>query len=320
MQKKHGHKAEAMNSAELAALVDHVILPTTLQQRCDALGIGSIGSPEFDAECKKFARSIGLEDRWYLVMYPFTLSADNCQKHPWVRRLLLKPRLREDDWQELEQTLNKAEDKYLRRQWRKRGERELGREDVIAEADKRDPGFTEQLGRGMLRRDHGEHGDRQPLIDYEQKHGLPYKMKRLRKLMVTRPFLRIVFPHQFMPLTPITPDVHQPIEHRVHELKIELSSDMWKLLKDGKDPQALMQAATYQEFIVKAARRRSNEKGKAAIAGSIDRMLNLIRILKADKDEYAVVAKVTVLPDGSECCHFEMQRGTAGAWAASRFS
>ena len=299
-----------MNSAELAALIDHVILPTTLQQRCDDLGV-ALGSPEFDAECKRFATSIGLADKWYLIMYPFTLSADNCQKHPWVRRLLLKPRLREAEWEQLEAKLQHAEDKYVRHQGRKLARKFLG--STVASTEMVD-------GLAVLLLQELPHGAKQPLIEYEQKHGLPYKMKRLRKMMVTCPWLRIVFPHQFMPLTPITPDQHQPIEHRVHELKIDLSNGMWRILKDGGDPKELMQACTYQRLIIESAERRSNDKGKAAIKGSIDRMLNLVRILKAGTDEYAVVCKFKTMPDGSEEGFFELVQGTAGAWAPSRFS
>lgn len=309
MQKKHGQKAEAMNSAELAALVDHAILPDTLRQWCDAKGV-NLGSPQFDELCKQFAKSRGLEDVWYLIMYPFTLSADNCQKHPWVRKLLLRPRLREAEWNALELKLQRSLCSYVRRQAAKHARRSLNGVAVSTEALAglagvllNTPGFCTSV-----------------LAEYEQSHGMPYKMKRLRKLMVTCPWLRIVFPHQFMPLTPITPDIHQPIEHRVLELKVDCSKFMWKILKDGEDPKLLELARTYQKAIIESAQRRSSDKGKEAIAGSIRRMLMLVRILRANKDEYAVLCKPHRLPDGTEECTFELVRGTAGGWGPSRLS
>lgn len=309
MQKKRGQKAQAMNSAELAALVDHAILPTTLEQFCDAKGV-SIGSPQFDALCKQFAQSIGLEDLWPLVMYPFALSADNCQKHPWVRKLLLRPRLRDAEWNALELKLQRSQCSYVGRQALKAARRALGDVAVsnealvgIASLMLNTPGFCTSV-----------------LTAYEQSHGMPYKMKRLRKLMVTCPWLRIVFPHQFMPLTPITPDIHQPIEHRVLEVKVDVNKHMWKIIKDGDDTAILMLARTYQEAIIESAQRRSGDKGKDAIAGSIRRMLLLVRVLRTNKEEYAVVCKPRRLPDGTEDCTFELVQGTAGAWGPSKLS
>jgi hypothetical protein len=308
MQKKKGQKAQAMNSSELAACFDHAILPTTLQQRCEALGV-EVGSPAFDALCKDFAERIGLGHIWYLIMYPFTISADNCQKHPWVRRLLLRPRLREEQWNELEEKLQDAENKYVRHQAKKYARNFLNGTPA-ADDD------LEALGNMLLNQ--LPNGHMQPLIDYERKNGLPYKMKRLRKMMVTTPWLRIVFPHQFMPLTPITPDVHQAIEHRVHELKLDLRTGIWKLLKDGENPEALMAARRYQELIIESAKRRSNEQGKKAIAGSIHRMRMLLHILRAGTNEYAVVYHLK--DDGSQLRSVEFVSGTAGNWAATRWS
>lgn len=309
MQKKRGQKAQAMNSAELAALVDHAILPNTLEQFCDAKGV-SIGSPQFDALCKLFAQSIGLEHLWPLIMYPFALSADNCQKHPWVRKLLLRPRLRDTEWNALEFKLQRSQCSYVERQALKAARRMLSGVAVshealvgVASLLLNTPGFCTSV-----------------LTAYEQTHGMPYKMKRLRKLMVTCPWLRIVFPHQFMPLTPITPDIHQPIEHRVLEVKIDVNNHMWKIIKDGEDTAILMLARTYQEAIIESAQRRSGDKGKEAIAGSIRRMLKLVRILRANKEEFAVVCKPRRLPDGTEECTFELVKGTAGAWGPSKLS
>lgn len=298
-----------MNSAELAALVDHVILPTTLQQRCDALGI-SICSPAFDELCKAFAHRIGLGDVWYLIMYPFPLSADNCQKHPWVRRLLLRPRLREEEWAELEAKLQRSENKYVFKAAVKEARKHLNGAAVSDEA-------LIALAAMLC----GAPGHRTTVLaKYQEEHGMPYKMKRLRKLMVTCPWLRIVFPHQFMPLTPVTPDIHQPIEHRVHELKMDLGAAIWWLLKDGDDPALLQLARTYQERIIESAKQRSGEKGKRAIVGSINRMLALVQILRTKAGEVDVVVRTRLMPDGTEDCTFELVEGTGGGWASNRYS
>ena len=311
MQKKRGQKAQAMNSSELAACMDHAILPTTLQQYCDAHGV-ALGSRQFDDLCKAFAERIGLGDLWYLILYPFTLSADNCQKHPWIRRRLLQPRITKQEWDRLEAKLERSEDKYLRRQAIKLGRKEIG---VTAPEE-----LCQQFGELLLETRYGKDGRRQPLKDYERTHGLPYKMRRLRKMMITDPWLRLVFPHQWMPLTPITPDIHQPIEHRVHELKLDTAKAVWKLLKDGEDAAALMLARTYQEIIIRSAKQRSDEKGRQAIKGSIRRMRKLLHVLKAGTDESVALLKVIEQRDGTECVEFVLQQGTGGAWAPNRLS
>jgi hypothetical protein len=51
---------------------------------------------------------------------------------------------------------------------------------------------------------------------------------------------------QFMPLSPITPDIHQVIEHRVGEVKGDVSNAVWKVLKGPGNPRLLLRARTYQ--------------------------------------------------------------------------
>jgi hypothetical protein len=315
VQKKRGQKAQALNSAELAAFFDHAVLPRTLERRLQAKGI-ELDSKEFDDLCKEFALSIGIPQLWYLIMYPFAMSTDNCQKHPWLRKLLLRPRLNEEDWQSLEEELQQAEDEYVLDCARVQLLLTIG--DVVTELSDEELdelAQVELLDKPQLRA--------QCLAEFERDNGLPYKMSILRRKMIKCPWLRIVFPHQFMPLTPITPDAHQAIEHRVHEAKHDCSDGAWKLLKDGVDSKVLLLARTYQDLIIESAKKRSSEEGRKAIKQSIRQMLQLLRILRARKDEIAWVflqRKDPSKKDGSVRWRSEWHWGTAGGWGPASLS
>lgn len=309
LQKKRGQRAEAMNSAELAAMIDHAVLPTQLRKRLHAQGV-ELGSAAFDDLCKNFARDLGIPHLWYVIMYPFPLSVDNCKKHPWVRKQLLRPRLHAGDWQLMEVQLQREEDDYVLQCVRDQLEE---RDPVLAES--LDDDTLDELAALELR---AKPQLRQQCLDqYQQQHDLPYKMRVLRRKMVKQHWLRIVLPHQFMPLTPITPDIHQAIEHRVAEVKLYCAMAAWRLIKDGKDINLLSLARTWQEFVIEHCRERSGPEGRAAITSSVNHMLNLLRILRANPDEFAAA----FIPSKSgEDGTFKLYFGTAGAWGPSRLS
>lgn len=310
MQKKHGQRAEAMNSAELAALLDQVVLHQVLLRRMGNAGI-EVGSKEFDDRCKKFARDIGLPHLWYHIFYPFTISADNCKKHPWARKLLLRPRLNAADWQAKEAELQAAEDEFVLDKGRELVQQAYG--DIVLSDDELDElAEYELLSKPHVRR--------ACLVEFFLDNGLPYKMHVLRRMMVKEPWLRIVFPHQWMPLSPITPDIHQVIERCVGTSKVDCSSATWKLLKDGGNPRLLLLAHTYQQMILKSAELRSTEQGRQAIKSSIRHMLQLCKILMADKDELVTVQLLRKRKDGSVVLKNEEHWGTAGGWGPSKLS
>lgn len=311
VQKKHGQRAEAMNSAELAAMLDHAVLPTQLRRRLDAQNV-ELGSAAFDERCKEFAKDLGIPHLWYVIMYPFPLSVDNCKKHPWARKLLLRPRVNAEDWQLLEDELQQAEDSFVMQSVRDMLEE---RDPVFAASldqdSFEDAATFELLMNPQLRK--------QCLDQYEQQHNLPYKMRVLRDKMVTQHWLRIVLPHQFMPLTPITPDIHQAIEHRVAEVKLYCAVAAWRLIKDGKDMNLLSLARTWQEFIIQHCRERSGPEGRAAIVGSINHMLNLLRILRAQPTEFAAAFKYGKGRDDGTIV-LKLFVGRAGAYGPSCLS
>lgn len=312
MQKKHGQKAEAMNSAELAALLDQVVLNQVLLRRMANAGI-EVGSKAFDDRCKEFANAIGVPDLWFHIFYPFAISADNCKKHPWARRLLLRPRLNAADWQALETELQAAEDDFVLDQGRELVQQALG----TAACDISD---EELDALAVLELQSKPEVRCRCLKEYRELHGLPYKMHVLRRMMIKKPWLRIVLPHQWMPLCALAPDIHQVIEHRVGEVKVDCSNSAWKLLKDGGSPRLLLLAHTYQQMILKSAELRSTEKGKEAIKQSIRHMLQLCKILKAEKGELVQVQLLRKRSDGSVVLKYEEHFGTAGGWGPSKLS
>ena len=91
MQKKMGGVPEAMVSSELAAMFDLRVWPELLE--CYTLG------PPL-TEQASYAHYTGLArnslpdwpplDRSH---YPFFVSMDNCKKHPWLRKQMLRPRI-----------------------------------------------------------------------------------------------------------------------------------------------------------------------------------------------------------------------------------
>lgn len=320
MQKKGGQKAEAMNSAELAALLDHDVLPKTLQQRLDADGI-TLESAAFDDQCKAFARRVNLEHVWYLIMYPFSLSTDNCQKHCWPRRLFLRPRLNETEWAEFEAQLEQEERQYVHECIVDSMEEAYAVDGIEIEDDELDFLARMKLAENPQLRV-------EILARFQRQHDMPFKMSVLRREMRKKPWLRIVFPHQFMPLTPITPDAHQVIEHRVHEAKLDLAFNAWKLLKDGEDTVNLLLAKTYQDLIIASAKKRSGPQGRLSIQQSIVQMRALLRTLATPTDRIAAVFlyRKVVRKNAPEDAppewklKFELHWGTAGGWGPSSLS
>ena len=122
-----------------------------------------------------------------------------------------------------------------------------------------------------------------------------------------------------MPLTPITPDIHQAIEHRVAEVKLYCAMAAWRLIKDGKDMNLLSLARTWQEFVIEHCRERSGPEGRAAIESSVTHMLNLLRILRANPDELAA-AFLPSKGDENGMIKLKLYFGTAGGWGPSRLS
>ena len=113
-----------MNSAELAAMFDLRVFPQLLLEYMKPTPHTiEIIRADWDAQCKAFADKIG---RPYAdVHYPFLLSLDNCKKHPWLRRLMLQPRLSNEERASLNAQRDAAVEAELDRQgdadWRVEG-------------------------------------------------------------------------------------------------------------------------------------------------------------------------------------------------------
>ena len=73
-------------------------------------------------------------------------------------------------------------------------------------------------------------------------------------------------------------------------------------------------------MILESAKLRSTEQGRQAIKQSIRHMLQLYKILKANKDELVAVELLRKRKDDSVVLKREEHWGTAGGWGPSKLS
>jgi hypothetical protein len=102
-------------------------------------------------------------------------------------------------------------------------------------------------------------------------------------LSLTRQEFCTIIPHQYMPLCPITPDIHSVVEHMVGTLKGWVSQ---KLLAMDLDSDEVLLGSTYQGLIWKAVQERGNgQAGREHIQGSLRKWVHILEILSAEKGQ-----------------------------------
>lgn len=284
MQTKDGAIASGLVGSEVLALLCLVMLPEMLHRLLARCGC-EVGSSGHDELCKAYADAIGHPQLWPYIYYPFPLSLDNDSRHAWGRDSLLQPRLTDKQAAALEKELQTAE--------RNAVIRDIA-EHIMAGMRSR-MRVTEQLARIVIELAKEQERDpeqrKQALDRIEQRTGLPFRLAEKRRLMKDRPWLRIVLPQQFMPLTKVSPEINMPVEHRVDDVKGDLCDSVWQLLCTVLEERILFDARTYQLMVELAVQKRSNEAGRNAIFGSIRKQRQCCRALAANTDECVVLIR-----------------------------
>lgn len=249
VQKKDGSAPEAMVSSEFAAMFDLCILPELVKPYHD-------DEITYEQHCRQHAQRLGLH--WTEVHYPFFLSMDNCRKHPWARKLMTRPRV------------DPAEQNSL-----------LSMAHAVQHMHGRGTVPPEQHGpayEAWLQSTQADH--KRAVAAFRDAQGCEVWQHHLWLLAQSRKELRLVHPEQYMPLTPITPDLHQVVENMVGTQKGHVKQCM----EDETRREDLYVAATYQKYIAEGIRNKGNGAvGLSQIRGSCAKQPHTCAIVAADK-------------------------------------
>lgn len=255
VQKKDGTAPEAMVSSEFAAMFDLCVLPELLKPYLN-------DDITYEQHCRQHAQRLGLH--WTEVHYPFFLSMDNCRKHPWARKLMTRPRV---DPAEQSSLLSAAHAVQL---FAGRGAVPSVQHGPVYEA--------------WLESTQAEH-DR-VVAAFREAQGCEVWQHHLWVLAKSRKELRLVHPEQYMPLTPITPDLHQVVENMVGTQKGHVKQCM----EDETRREDLYVAATYQKYIAEGIKDKGNGAvGLSQIRGSCAKQPHTCAIVAADKGTELII-------------------------------
>lgn len=285
VQKKMGGVPQAMVSSELAAMFDLRVWPKLLE--CYLLPADEFSEAQiranYDQQCKDFAAKIGRP--WTEVHYPFFISMDNCKKHPWLRKLMLEPRLSEGTRSLVDAGVAAC---VQQQQQQQRNNVIQRRAFIIALEIAARRGWIAStdyvLGQSLAeaRAARGDYDDEisQWHAEFKRKHGCTYEQSCWRLLAWKHAFIRTISPEQFMPLVECTPDIHAPVEHMVGTLKRNVRKLMWSV------PADLWVGKTYQMYLNNLVQTRGNgAAGRKHIAGSVRKQPLTCEILAAETDE-----------------------------------
>lgn len=271
VQKAKGENPQSTVGSEIAAVFDLVMLPRTLD---DMLKAETVTGPTetYDMLCKRFACDIKRPDDWHLVHYPFWVSLDNCQKHPHIRKLWLRPRISERQRAAYEVQLEALYCAQL-----------VAKMQAMLNA-----GFD---ARAQFPAEQTSGKDDAELMqlylqrwkdaldaDFAKQHDCTFKQWTWRQWALTRPWLRLVFAEQFMPLAAKCAEYHMSIEHLVGTVKL----DVGQQAADPANKDDLSKAATYQRMGLRAVNKRGRgAEGCKHVQGSVRKMPCTAQIVSA---------------------------------------
>lgn len=288
VQTKDGFEPGNVVGSELAAMFSLQVLPTLKQHYVDP------DDPSvFEQHCKDFAATIGLpKHRWPMVTFPSFISIDNDPRHGRVRQLLSVPRVEEREvarfrrhaYEEIVQVGTDIPDKLVSAYAWLSPTPQAGATD-LRKASGRLAGYDELVERASGRRP--DNTFRDSLKDYIDKTGYDPADRRLwDRARIMNEYV-CVFPWQYMPLTKIAPDIHQPPEHMVGKVKRFVTPRIQQM--DMNDP-AMWKGKTFQALLTEAVAEVGNgEGGLHHIQGSVRKQPHCCKILAADKDVDVII-------------------------------
>ena len=267
-------------------MFDLVVIPT-LRQHYNPSG------PDFKRKCREFAQRIGLPRReWYRVTFPAFISLDHDSRHPHLRKLLLTPRF----------TATQEEQRRLL---------EISNAFNVPTQRVRTGTTAQRLAVGIQQQVKMQ----EVLAKYKRDHDVDFWDERKWQLSLTEPGWTCVLAQQYMPLSPVSADLHCPPEHMVCTVKGDVRHT---LLDADWDDDALWLGKTYQGFIDDTVLRRGNgDKGLKHIRRSVEKWPCVATILAAEKNE--IVKLKFTFGDGGDNksgrkCEEHEVCGTAGEW------
>ena len=320
MQTAEGKWPQKTTSAECAALFDLVILPTLRSFYLQTKEDGSTDYAAYADLCRKFAsEELKLpEHLWSMVHLPAYISWDNASIHHWWHRLCFKPRQPEEK---------------LRAALAQRFEEQFGLPAYMANAFRV---FTSAHEAPQRRRDDAVQGVRDflrapapqtpeqrdavnagimfnTIDEYNRAHNCRWVQDQLHELSLKLPGMMCLVPQQIMPLAPVTPDIHCPIEHLVGTIKMCVRD---RLLQFDVPDADLQLGKTYEGWLREAVMERGNgERGKHHVERSVKKQKCICEILRTPAGQQVTVEfefGSTRQDAGRKKTH--VANGTDGAW------
>lgn len=263
-----GNKPQAIVASELIAMFSADVLPTLRAYYYDG---GNEDS--YEKQCKEFAAKVGLpQEQWALITLPCFLSLDWDHRHVTLRQTLSLPRVSSDELLHVEKQAYKEL---------------LGFEIDEKELPSQPAGASHELGEYIQSKVNNTPTTKDALqaalVKYKCDHNVEALTYYHWKLSLTRQEFCTVIPHQYMPLCPITPDIHSIVEHMVGTLKGWVRR---KFLAMDLDSDEVLLGSTYQGLIRKAVQERGNgQAGREHIQGSLRKWVHILDILSAEKGQ-----------------------------------
>ena len=278
------------------------VLPTLRQQYYTR---GSDAA--FKRCCIAFARKVGLpRELWPMVTVPCFMSLDNDTRHTWLRQVIALPRLPAD-------VLDRHDREFLLAQLEQFGLRarelpvsldgdHVDAFDLMCDEDRR-----RAAAQPKLHKQYDEAIER-----YVEKYSVhPLWLGRWYRSLTDDRYL-VMIPMQLMPLSPVSPDIHSPVEHMVGTLKTGLYELIFEFAGQF-DFSHLKRGATYQKMIDTVVREHGNGKeAKQHIRRSVQKQPQICKVLAADA---GTPVTVQLRVGDSERHTDHVVSGTGGQWA-----
>jgi hypothetical protein len=344
VQNVGGTDAGALVSSEFAAMMDLIILPALRKLYGNT-------AEQLQAACQCFAEELGLEDAgidWCKVTFPAYISFDNASVHEYGRKLLFRPRQSDE---KLYKVLCKQYQKDFGEKCDLPTDYDVfahrrpppppppgpgpdttiahnlldaqrgGRQEpsaYVAPPKKEPPKQSEQDKRNVLLREILQDN----LQTFYDSNGYSWENWALWQLscsddeQIAMPGMICLLPQQLMPLPPVTPDIHSPVEHLVGSVKWHVHSQVIEHFADSNVD--FFSARTYQKWIEDAVEKYGNgERGQRHVRRSVEKQKCICQILrtpvgKTVRVEY-VVDDDGADPNGTKQTVHTVQ-GTGGGW------
>ena len=351
LQTMEGKRPLGTTASEFAAFFDLHILPALREKHM---------SEDFDAQCEAFARDqLKLPPHlWHLVQLPAFISLDNATIHPWARKLMCQPRYSKAEVdalvrQQFEEDHGPMPDAFTL--WpddkpplpKRVGADSVGQSpaaNVRHHLRSQDQQSQEAQQRerdeyaAQLEREYQEDCRQFEVLNSiylaqqaasktaaERAGDAHWLRDCMRKLANRLKRMRVLLPQQFMPLVPVTPDLHSPVEHMVRTLKCFVR----QLARDHMHSDELYDASKWQEWNDLAVRSRGSDRdangnvvGNMHVKRSVEKQYCICQILATPAGQKLIV-KYTFgdggandkagKPRGGKTTRWEVI-GTGGGW------